>query len=54
MGDTFSKSAANEEETDGKKYQELPICYSPNYNISFLGLENLHPFDSKLNKLKFT
>ncbi|XP_053324929.1 histone deacetylase 11 [Spea bombifrons] len=23
-----------------------PIVYSPNYNISFLGLERLHPFDS--------
>lgn len=24
-----------------------PIVYSPKYNISFCGLENLHPFDSK-------
>ncbi len=26
---------------------QLPICYSPAYNISFWGLERLHPFDSK-------
>lgn len=25
----------------------LPIIYSPNYNISILGVENFHPFDSK-------
>lgn len=24
----------------------LPIVYSPNYNITFLGLEKLHPFDA--------
>jgi len=27
--------------------QKLPIVYSPDYNISFYGLEYLHPFDSK-------
>ena len=27
--------------------EKLPIVYSKNYNISFLGIENLHPFDSK-------
>jgi histone deacetylase 11 len=26
---------------------KLPIVYSPHYNISVCGLENLHPFDSK-------
>lgn len=26
---------------------KTPIVYSEGYNISFLGLENLHPFDSK-------
>lgn len=26
---------------------KLPIVYSPKYNISFWGIENLHPFDSK-------
>ena len=25
----------------------LPIVYSPEYNISFYGIESLHPFDSK-------
>lgn len=28
---------------DGKG--ALPIIYSDNYNISFFGLEKLHPFD---------
>ncbi len=28
-------------------FTKLPIVYSKEYNISFLGLENLHPFDSK-------
>ncbi|KAI6224392.1 Hist-deacetyl domain-containing protein [Aphelenchoides fujianensis] len=32
-----------EVETEGK----LPIVYSSAYNIHFLGLEKLHPFDSK-------
>ncbi len=27
--------------------KKLPIIYSDEYNISFYGLENLHPFDSK-------
>lgn len=27
--------------------EKLPIVYSEEYNISFIGLENLHPFDSK-------
>lgn len=26
---------------------QIPIFYSPHYNISFWGLEKLHPFDSK-------
>lgn len=26
---------------------QLPIVYHPKYNISFFGIENLHPFDSK-------
>jgi histone deacetylase 11 len=26
---------------------KLPLVYSPKYNISFWGIENLHPFDSK-------
>uniref|UniRef100_A0A7R9V615 Histone deacetylase domain-containing protein n=1 Tax=Chlamydomonas euryale TaxID=1486919 RepID=A0A7R9V615_9CHLO len=26
--------------------KQLPIVYSPRYNITFLGLEKLHPFDS--------
>ncbi len=25
---------------------QLPIIYSPDYNISFWGLQNIHPFDS--------
>jgi hypothetical protein len=25
---------------------KFPIVYSPDYNISFCGLERLHPFDS--------
>uniref|UniRef100_A0A8C5HAQ3 Uncharacterized protein n=1 Tax=Gouania willdenowi TaxID=441366 RepID=A0A8C5HAQ3_GOUWI len=24
----------------------LPIVYHPDYNITFIGLEKLHPFDS--------
>uniref|UniRef100_A0A6B2L653 histone deacetylase n=1 Tax=Arcella intermedia TaxID=1963864 RepID=A0A6B2L653_9EUKA len=28
------------------KPESKPLIYSPNYNISFLGLEKLHPFDS--------
>ncbi len=28
----------------------LPIIYHPKYNISFLGIENLHPFDTKKYK----
>lgn len=27
--------------------KKLPIVYTDQYNISFMGLENLHPFDSK-------
>ena len=27
--------------------KRLPIIYSPNYNISFWGLEEMHPFDTK-------
>jgi hypothetical protein len=27
------------------KNDQLPIIYSDNYNISFYGLEKLHPFD---------
>ena len=30
-----------------QKKEKLPIVYSDEYNISFMGLENLHPFDSK-------
>ncbi len=26
--------------------EQLPILYSPDYNISFWGLQNMHPFDS--------
>lgn len=26
---------------------QWPIVYCPSYNISFCGLENCHPFDSK-------
>ena len=26
--------------------QKWPIMYSPAYNIGFLGMEKLHPFDS--------
>eukprot|EP00249_Psilotum_nudum_P002138 c15025_g1_i1 orf=83-1105(+) len=26
--------------------QKIPMVYSPSYNIAFLGLEKLHPFDS--------
>ena len=25
---------------------QWPIIYSPNYNISFMGLEKVHPFDA--------
>lgn len=32
---------------------QLPIFYSPKYNISFWGLEKLHPFDSKKYKRIF-
>jgi histone deacetylase 11 len=31
----------------------LPIIYSPGYNISILGIENFHPFDSKKYKKVF-
>lgn len=27
--------------------QKVPIVYSPQYNISFMGMEKLHPFDSR-------
>ena len=26
----------------------VPLIYSPNYNITAFGLEQLHPFDSRL------
>ena len=26
---------------------KLPLVYNPIYNIGFMGLEKLHPFDSK-------
>lgn len=29
-----------------KKNTQLPIVYHPDYNVSFFGLEKLHPFDS--------
>jgi hypothetical protein len=29
-----------------KSEQQLPIVYDPGYNITLLGLEKLHPFDS--------
>lgn len=25
---------------------KFPICYHPSYNITFMGLEKIHPFDS--------
>lgn len=28
------------------KDEQLPIIYSPHYNIHFMGMEKLHPFDS--------
>jgi len=31
---------------DSRKEDSIPLIYSPNYNISFAGLEKLHPFDS--------
>ncbi len=30
--------------------EKLPIIYSPEYNISILGIENFHPFDTKKYK----
>lgn len=34
-------------ESAGKiRPDQWPIVYSPSYNISFLGLEKMHPFDS--------
>lgn len=31
---------------------QLPVVYSPRYNITFFGLEKLHPFDSgKFHKI---
>jgi histone deacetylase 11 len=33
-----------------KKTGQLPLVYHPEYNISLLGLENLHSFDSKKYK----
>ncbi len=29
------------------KHKQLPIVFHKNYDISFLGIENLHPFDTK-------
>lgn len=29
-----------------KYHEKIPICYSSDYNITALGLEKLHPFDS--------
>lgn len=40
----FSESNAGMKKPCG---DSLPIIYSPGYNISVLGIENFHPFDSK-------
>lgn len=43
MAGPFVEDIANVILPIGKK----PIIYSPKYNITFGGIENLHPFDSK-------
>ncbi len=42
-GKLIQKKSYPTPQTSGK----LPIIFSPDYDISILGLENLHPFDSK-------
>ncbi len=54
MGNTVSEETPVVVEDGGPRlYQlaklgpeQLPIIYSPLYNISFWGLQNIHPFDS--------
>lgn len=36
--------------TVGREKGKLPIVYSPEYNITFWGIEKLHPFDSEKYK----
>ncbi|XP_071960728.1 histone deacetylase 11-like [Antedon mediterranea] len=50
-GGTYDERDCEEEVHDTKLYFDIsdnkwPIIYSPEYNIGFLGLEKLHPFDS--------
>lgn len=51
-------SASNSQQTSEKRFAHLytikvdcrkqcPIVYADEYNISFFGVERLHPFDSK-------
>lgn len=51
MGGVFGSQGGSAQEQPEQKqninHPTLPICYSDAYNIGFLGLENLHPFDSK-------
>ena len=34
-------------EITGKDLKKIPVIYSKNYNIKFLGLQKLHPFDTE-------
>ncbi|GIY16752.1 hypothetical protein CDAR_558031 [Caerostris darwini] len=61
MSKLFSKKGIKEKKKDKKcgkvdktmevyfdiSPDQIPIIYSPNYNIRFLGLQKLHPFDSE-------
>ena len=53
VSEETSQSAVKEDNNEPRLYQlaklrpdQLPIVYSPHYNISFWGLQNIHPFDS--------
>lgn len=47
MLNLFSLSFSRNQDTPTDK---IPIIYSPKYNIRFLGIENLHPLDTKKYK----
>lgn len=51
MGNYTSATTSTDNASDVRLYTEIrpeqwPIIYSPEYDISFAGLERLHPFDS--------
>src|SRR6266404_1668164 len=52
MAHTFSGAGQPERRRLGQRassnrvHAVIPVVYSPNYNITALGLERLHPFDS--------